>query len=109
MTRIKSRSPSPSGADEEMGGFDLYTPDTLRLIGSISTPTNPRKRSSTTNSASPHPKRAYTASSAASRASRTPGASAGSKKKKASQVKAPAKQARVKAPTIVFGIDFGTS
>lgn len=109
MTRIKSRSPSPSGGDEELLGFDLYTPDTLTLVGSGATPTNPLKRSSTAITESPPTKRTYTASSTAARARATSGASATSKKKKTNQAQAQPKPKPVKAPKIIFGFDFGTT
>ncbi|KAK7721306.1 hypothetical protein SLS64_001602 [Diaporthe eres] len=106
MVRIKSLSPSPSGEGvEELEGYDLYTPDTLTLVGSDTTSTNPRKRSNTAYSASPSAKRASTArsrASATSQASATP-------KKKTSQAKAAPKPKPVQAPKIIFGFDFGTT
>lgn len=115
MVRIKSLSPSPSGEGvEELENYDLYTPDTLTLVGSDTTSTNPRKRSNTAYSASPSAKRTHTASSvtstssAISRATANSGASATSRKKKTSQVKAPPKP-RVKVPMLITGFDFGTT
>lgn len=110
MVRVKSRSPSPSrGGVEELESFDLYTPDTLRLVGSDASPTNSRKRSSTAYSDSPPAKRAYTARSASFRASSTSGAAATPRKKKTNQVKAAPKPKPVQAPKIIFGFDFGTT
>lgn len=100
MVRVKSRTPSPSGGGvEEFERFDLYTPDTLTLVGSDTTPTNSRKRSNAAYSASPSAKRASTANS---RASATP-------KKKTNQAKAAPKPKPVKPPKIIFGFDFGTT